>query len=113
MDKISCLILDCVSDDYNALWEIVSVVEKSMSSVVNHKILLTDIRISLDMLLNKGYIQIAKGIQFIGEEITIPLTALPDDFINTYLYEWKDKDFRDTYKFYITEAGLENYLKLC
>jgi hypothetical protein len=111
-EKVRCIILGTIDDDPNTTWEIASILEQRLKIEYEEisKLILEELQLLLDEGLALAYV----GTNFTGEERELPGFTLTADFVEEYRNDWKTKAFGDIdYRFFITERGLEFYLKRC
>jgi hypothetical protein len=105
--KIDCWVLNETDDDYNAVWEIVSVLHRRLPDEGERTIemLLNE---SLNSLLSRGLVKMYRGVDFRGEEVEVEGAVLPGDFVHLHKDDWKNLKAGDVEcRFLITEKGVE------
>lgn len=112
-DKIQCLILNCVDNDFQSIWEIASVIE-SKGVLEASTELSTVLCLSLKKLLANKLIELYKGNCFNGDEQLMHGFKITRSFIDKHLNDWTNKGFNDLdYRFYITELGRKKLIEEC
>lgn len=112
-DRIQCLILNCVEDDFQSIWEIASVLELK-GTVAESTELVTALYASLKKLLASKLIELYKGNSFNGDQKPIDGFKITKSFITKHLNDWANKNFNDLdYRFYITELGRKKLTEEC
>lgn len=113
MQKVNCLILNTVEDDYQTVWEIVSNVESKYLTEARDYIL-DLVYESLSFLMLHRLISIYNGYDFLGEEQEIKDFELTKEFILIHTNDWENLDYKGVdYRFYITPGGKEALLNEC
>lgn len=111
--KMLCVILDTVYDDYQTIWEILSVIEQN-SSLTNSNEIVEKFHAAISELLQDGYIAIFKGTLFQGEEQLVADFVMSKEFIVQHKSDWKAKKYaEEDIKFIITEKGKDYCLNNC
>lgn len=113
MEKINCLILNTVEDDYQTVWEIISVIKsKYLTETQEH--ILDLVYQSLRFLIQHHLVSIYSGYNFLGDEEEIKDFELTMDFILKHMNDWENINYRGIdYRFYITSNGNNVLLSSC
>ncbi|MFY0256473.1 hypothetical protein ACDQ55_21265 [Chitinophaga sp. 30R24] len=113
MEKVNCLILNTVEDDYQTVWEIVSVV-KSKYLTETKDCILGLVYESLRFLILHRLVSIYNGYNFLGEEQEIKDFEVTKEFILMHMDDWEKLDYKGIdYRFYITPSGKAALIKEC
>lgn len=112
MDRIKCLILDSIEDDYSPIWDIISMFNRNLNIEDGLPI---DIELieALNYLLTNRLISVFYGSKFEGEEVELLDFVLTEEFIDKHREDWIFKRaFEMDHQFIITKKGVEK-LKEC
>lgn len=114
-EKIKCLVLDAVEEDFHPIWEIFSVLKNNLDIQYEDQILdfLID---SLNYLLKSKLVAVYGGYSFGSEQKKIDNFVLDRVFALSHLQDWQNTEYKGIdYRFAITNRGedfLINYCKL-
>jgi hypothetical protein len=111
--KMHCLVLDAVQGRSLFIWEILSMLKKTILGM-NEDQLVNALIGSLSFLLTANYIQIFEGYNFTGEETALDNFEINVELIMGYVDDWKKSNYAGVnYKIAITGEGIGFYTRSC
>lgn len=104
-EQLRLKILDIADSDYEAVWEILSVVQNTMH--LSGEELYSQVSRELDLLIQLGLMEVYQGIEFKGEEQKVTGLAITPQFIESHAKDWQNPSTPNTeYRFLTTDKGI-------
>src|SRR5260221_14765233 len=110
-NKINCVVLDAVEEDFHPIWEVLSAVKGKLKNETEDQ-LIDSLVYSLNFLLKSRFVIVYEGYGFLGEQKPVVDFSVNRKFILDHMNDWKNKDNEGVdIRFSISENGAEFLFK--